>query len=89
MNTYRMTVRVEKTYSATDTQTFDIEAIDEDSAKKIAESKADADCQINSWDIECNETDTIVESCEFLKGDVPPQDAVTPRCEKTKDMFGE
>lgn len=87
MNRYRIHATVRKTYVAEEDVTFEVEAEDEDSARKQARSEADDHADIYSSDADHEDTDIYVSQIDFIEGDLPEGEPVTPRCDKTPDMF--
>lgn len=87
MNCYRVTASVKETFIATKEITFDVEAEDEESAKKLARAQASDRANLDNDDADHDDTEVCVESVEFIKGDDPPEGSAIPRCEKTPDMF--
>lgn len=87
MNRYRVTVTVTETRIAEEDITFDVDAEDEEAAKKEARDLAPPKISFSAYDFDHDDTSTYVQSVEFIKGDDPPDVSGIPRCEKTIDMF--
>ncbi len=86
MNRYRVTVTVTETRIAEEEVTFEIEAENEDAAKKEAPHQAKKLISFTSYDFDHDDTCTYVQSIEFIQGGDPPDGAI-PRCDRTPDMF--
>lgn len=87
MNRYRVTASVKETYVATKEVTFEVEAEDEESAKKAARAQASDKANLDNDDADHDDTEVYVEAVEFIEGEDPPEGSAIPRCDKTQDMF--
>lgn len=87
MNRYRVTVTVTETRTCEEEVTFDVDAEDEEQARREARILAPDRVKFNSWDFDHEDTDTHVSAVEFISGEDPDGKMVTPRCDKTIDMF--
>lgn len=85
LNIYSVPVSVRQVYVAEEDYTIEVSAVDEEDAEKLASKKAMAGNRLDKVDASFEETEVWCGRPKFIEE--TNEDAPTPRCEKTTDMF--